>query len=81
MLHINGIGLGGVPCQEYLIMVSAFTPVRKSSEIHPSRLEDDDGFDSDVGHDLIRLLEENARLRALVTQLSTLVLKHVAEEK
>ena len=30
---------------------------------------------------LIRLLEENARLRALVTQLSTLVLKQVAEQK
>jgi hypothetical protein len=45
------------------------------------RLGDDDGFDTDVDHDVIRLLQENARLRALVTQLSGLVLKHVAEQK
>jgi len=45
------------------------------------RLGDDDGFDTDVDHDVIRLLQENARLRALVTQLSSLVLKHVAEQK
>jgi len=45
------------------------------------RLGDDDGFDTDVDHDVIRLLQENARLRALVTQLSSIVLKHVAEQK
>jgi hypothetical protein len=39
----------------------------------------DDHFD--VDHDLVRLMEENARLRTLVTQLSTLVLKHVAGQK
>jgi hypothetical protein len=49
--------------------------------IDASRLGDDDGFDTDVDHDVIRLLQENARLRALVTQLSSLVLKHVAEQK
>lgn len=54
-------------------------PMNKA--IHPSRFGDDDGFDTDVGHDVIRLLQENARLRALVTQLSSLVLKHVAEQK
>lgn len=43
--------------------------------------EDDDGFDSDMNSDMILLLEENARLRALVTQLSSLVLKHVVERK
>jgi hypothetical protein len=48
---------------------------------HPSRLGDDDGFDTDVDHDVIRLLQENARLRALITQLSALVLKHVTEQK
>jgi hypothetical protein len=42
---------------------------------------DGDGFDTDVDHDVILLLQENARLRALVTQLSSLVLKHVAEGK
>jgi hypothetical protein len=61
-------------------MVSTYPPA-KNGAIRPSHFEDDDGFDSDVGHDVIKLLEENARLRALVAQLSTLVLKHVAEQK
>jgi hypothetical protein len=42
---------------------------------------DDDGFDSDLNTDMIMLLEENARLRALVTQLSSLVIKHVVDQK
>ncbi len=42
---------------------------------------DDDGFDSDLNTDMIMLLEENARLRALVTQLSSLVIKHVVDLK
>jgi hypothetical protein len=42
---------------------------------------DDDGFDTEFDPDVIRLLQENARLRALVTQLSCLVLKHVADQK
>lgn len=62
-------------------MVNVSPPVHNSSAIHPSHFEDDDGFDSDVDHGVIKLLEENARLRALVAQLSTLVLKHVAEQK
>jgi len=56
-----------------------FPPVSK--DVHPSRPGDDDGFDTDIDDDVIRLLQENARLRALVTQLSSLVLKHVAEQK
>jgi hypothetical protein len=42
---------------------------------------DDDGFDNDLNTDMIMLLEENARLRALVTQLSSLVIKHVVDQK
>jgi hypothetical protein len=38
-------------------------------------------MDAEVDTDVVLLLEENARLRALVTQLSGLVLKHVVEEK
>jgi hypothetical protein len=56
-----------------------YPPANKA--INPSRLGDDDGFDTDIDDDVIRLLQENARLRALVTQLSSLVLKHVAEQK
>jgi len=52
-------------------------PVEKDKRIALSRR----GDDFDVDHDLVRLMEENARLRTLVTQLSTLVLKHVAEQK
>jgi hypothetical protein len=47
----------------------------------PRARDDDDGFDSDMNSDMILLLEENARLRALVTQLSSLVLKHVVDQK
>ena len=39
----------------------------KDKRIALSRCDDD--RDSDVDHDLVRLLEENARLRTLVTQL------------
>lgn len=48
----------------------------------PSRVQcDADHPDSDLDTDVISLLEENARLRALVTQLSDLVLRHVVDQK
>jgi hypothetical protein len=62
-------------------MTIAYPPVNTGSAAHQPHFGDDDGFDNDVDHDVIRLLEENARLRALVTQLSSLVLKQVAEQK
>ena len=50
--------------------------------IGPSRAQcDADRRDSDLDNDVISLLEENARLRALVTQLSDLVLRHVVDQK
>jgi hypothetical protein len=61
-------------------MVIAYPPANKAKPARPSHFEDDDGFDGDVGHDVIRLLEENARLRALVTQLSCIVLKQVVDK-
>ena len=40
------------------------------------------GWDSDTdSNDLVALLEENARLRALVVRLSDLVLKNVIDQK
>jgi hypothetical protein len=60
-------------------MGQVFSPANKV--IDALHLGDDDGFDNDIDHDVIRLLQENARLRALVTQLSSLVLKQVAEQK
>ncbi len=62
-------------------MVSTYPPAKKDSHISRSRFQDDDGFDTEFDPDMIRLLEENARLRQLVTQLSCLVLKHVADQK
>ncbi len=61
-------------------MVVAYPPANRGKAARPARFEDDDGFDGDVGHDVIRLLEENARLRALVTQLSCIVLKQVVDK-
>jgi hypothetical protein len=62
-------------------MVSTYPPAKRGSDIPRSRFQDDDGFDTEFDPDMIRLLEENARLRQLVTQLSCLVLKHVADRK
>lgn len=49
-----------------------------SSSIHD---DEDDGWDTEVSAETESLLEENARLRALVVQLSKLVLKNVVEPK
>ncbi len=43
--------------------------------------DEDDGWDGEIGTGTESLLEENARLRALVVQLSQLVLKNVVEQK
>ena len=51
--------------------------VRSSSQ----RDGDDTGWDNDIDNDLVSLLEENARLRALVVRLSDLVLKNVVDQK
>jgi hypothetical protein len=48
-----------------------------SSSVH----DDDADLDSGPGTALVSLLEENARLRALVVQLSDLVLRNVASQK
>jgi hypothetical protein len=44
-------------------------------------LDDDADLDSDPGTALVSLLEENARLRALVVQLSDIVLRNVVSQK
>jgi hypothetical protein len=63
-------------------MGNVYLPSDKGAKVSGSQIqEDDDGFDSDMNSDMILLLEENARLRALVTQLSSLVLKHVVDQK
>ena len=62
-------------------MGNAFSPPTVD-RIKPSRIQcDADHPDSDLDTDVISLLEENARLRALVTQLSDLVLRHVVDQK
>ena len=63
-------------------MENAYLPNDQAKKLSQSTIQDDDdGFDSDMSSDMILLLEENARLRALVTQLSSLVLKHVVDRK
>jgi hypothetical protein len=62
-------------------MRNAISP-STGDRIKPSRVRcDADHADSDLDSDVISLLEENARLRALVTQLSDLVLRHVVDHK
>jgi hypothetical protein len=43
--------------------------------------DEDEGPDSDVSANLASLIEENVRLRALVVQLSDLVLKNIVAQK
>jgi hypothetical protein len=63
-------------------MGNVYLPSDKGTKTSASQIQDDDdGLDSDMNSDMILLLEENARLRALVTQLSSLVLKHVVDQK
>ena len=61
-------------------MGNEYPPSNKVNRVLHSHI-DDDGFDEDVNSDMILLLEENARLRSLVTQLSSLVLKNVVDQK
>ena len=62
-------------------MQNEYPPSKRENQIRESRLQYDDCIDAETDTDVVLLLEENARLRALVTQLSGLVLKHVVEEK
>jgi hypothetical protein len=63
-------------------MGNPFSAPSTGGRIQPSRIQcDADHPDSDLESDVISLLEENARLRALVTQLSDLVLRHVVGQK
>lgn len=50
---------------------------------HSTSFDNDEDCDWDAGmeHDVVSLLEENARLRALVVRLSDLVLKSVVDQK
>jgi hypothetical protein len=61
-------------------MGNVYPPLNNANRPSESHI-DDDGFDEDVNSDMILLLEENARLRSLVTQLSSLVLKNVVDQK
>ena len=61
----------------YLVSGNAGPHVGPSS-VHD---DEDDGWDTEVGAETGSLLEENARLRARVVQLSRLVLKNVVEPK
>jgi hypothetical protein len=51
---------------------------RSSTSFHS---DEDTDWDAGMEHDVVSLLEENARLRALVVRLSDLVLKSVVEQK
>ena len=65
-------------------MRNAYPPFRNQNRISgasPHHGDEDAGWDDDFDAERTSLLEENARLRALVVQLSSLVLKNVADRK
>jgi hypothetical protein len=53
----------------------------KTRPSNPFQGEDDNDWDAGMEHDVLSLLEENARLRALVVRLSDLVLRSVVDQK
>lgn len=59
------------------------TSASRNHRFGPSSAHDDedDGPDSEMSSALASLIEENVRLRALVVQLSDLVLKNVVARK
>ena len=58
-------------------------PQAGNRNVQSTSLPDDEDADWDAGidTDTVSLLEENARLRALVVKLSDLVLRSVVDEK
>ena len=73
--------LGLVRARGCIVMRNAF-PI-PNEQIARSKFQTDDDSDWDAGmeSDVVSLLEENARLRALVVRLSDLVLKSVVDQK
>ena len=62
-----------------IVMGNAYpTSGNRNHRFGPSSAHDDD---SDVSATLASLIEENVRLRALVVQLSDLVIKNVVAQK
>jgi hypothetical protein len=63
-------------------MVNAYpTHFNRKPYSRSSSVRDDEDADLDAEVDVASLLEENARLRALVVQLSDLVLRNVVDQK
>ena len=64
-------------------MSNAFAQPTGQVSRSPTSFHNDEDTDWDAGmeHDVVSLLEENARLRALVVRLSDLVLKSVVGQK
>jgi len=63
-------------------MGNLYPPAKMANGISQARpLPDEACSEDDPDMDVVSLLQENARLRALVTQLSGLVLRHVFNDK
>ena len=70
-----------VSCQGKLVMSNAFPQTTGQASRSAFITEEDSDWDTGMEHDVVSLLEENARLRALVVRLSDLVLKSVVDQK
>jgi hypothetical protein len=76
--------LAGVSLRQgMLVMGNAYSPLSDQNRLvrSSSHRDDETGWDNDIDNELVSLLEENARLRALVVRLSDLVLKNVVDQK
>jgi hypothetical protein len=59
----------------------SFSKQNQSTRSSGPHNDEDESWDTDLDTDLVSLLEENARLRALVVRLSDLVLRNVVDQK
>ena len=69
-------------CQGMLVMGNTY-PTFRNQKLYSSsiRAAEDTELDTDADAAMASLLEENARLRALVVQLSDIVLRNVVGQK
>ena len=71
--------LGVSSCQGMSVMGNAY-PVSGNRKQYSSSVRGDSAWDQEADIERVSLVEENARLRALVVQLSNLVLRNVVDQ-
>jgi hypothetical protein len=72
--------LGVSSCQGKSVMANAYPVSGNQKQFSNSSVREDSAWDQEADTERVSLVEENARLRALVVQLSNLVLRNVVDQ-